>query len=249
MGAATVRVYGPLNDFLPEHQRHVEVPVEFYGTPAVKDVIEALGIPHVEVAQVRIGGQEVPLETRLTVGARVAVYPAFSLPELGGLGPLEPPRPIRFVLDVHLGALARNLRLLGIDADVPENTADAILAEISAREDRVLLTRDVALLKRGRVRFGYCPRSADPETQLIEVAHRYALVDVAAPFTRCLRCNGELLVATEDVTGEVPPRVAREQQVFQRCARCGQLYWAGSHHRVLSERVRTWMEALRRPGS
>src|SRR5438128_2477471 len=51
----------------------------------------------------------------------------------------------RFVLDVHLGTLARRLRLLGIDtAYANDRDDDALIAQAGA-EGRVLLTQDRGL--------------------------------------------------------------------------------------------------------
>jgi hypothetical protein len=49
----------------------------------------------------------------------------------------------RFLLDVHLGALCRRLRLLGLDVAYHRDDVgdDALIAE-AARAGRVLLTRD-----------------------------------------------------------------------------------------------------------
>src|SRR5919202_6492437 len=91
-----------------------------------------------------------------------------------------------------LGRLAGYLRMLGLDTLYERDAADDALAELSAREGRVLLTRDRGLLKRSLVVHGYYPRSDDPERQLAEVVARFDLGRAAAPFTRCMQCNGEL---------------------------------------------------------
>ncbi|NIR36370.1 MAG: hypothetical protein GWN07_10360, partial [Actinobacteria bacterium] len=64
----------------------------------------------------------------------------------------------RFVADVHLGALARHLRLLGFDTWWRADADDALLATRSAADERVLLSRDRQLLMRRVVAHGYCPR-------------------------------------------------------------------------------------------
>ncbi len=42
---AHIRFYAELNDFLPDERRQVTFPYRFRGRPAVKDAIEALGVP------------------------------------------------------------------------------------------------------------------------------------------------------------------------------------------------------------
>ena len=46
---ATFRFYEELNDFLPKSKRKTNFTVNFKGNPAVKDVIESVGVPHTEV--------------------------------------------------------------------------------------------------------------------------------------------------------------------------------------------------------
>ena len=112
------------------------------------------------------------------------------------------------------------------------------MAKISAQQSRILLSRDRGLLKRRRVTHGYCPRSDQPRRQLAEVLARFDLYRAAAPFTRCMRCNGELRpVEREAVAAELPPRVRRRQQRFLRCTDCGQLYWPGTHYQRLRRLV------------
>ena len=71
----------------------------------------------------------------------------------------KPLRDPRFVLDVHLGRLAAYLRMLGFDTLYQNRCADDCLAEVARNERRILLTRDVGLLKRGSVTHGYYLRA------------------------------------------------------------------------------------------
>lgn len=48
--------------------------------------------------------------------------------------------PPRLLLDVHLGALARRLRLLGVDTAYGNGADDDALVEQAGRQDRLLLT-------------------------------------------------------------------------------------------------------------
>ncbi len=56
---AQFRFYEELNDFLPRHQRKRDIPYIFTAHPAVKDSIEALGVPHTEVDLIIINGRSV----------------------------------------------------------------------------------------------------------------------------------------------------------------------------------------------
>lgn len=232
MNCGIFRFYAELNDFLPASRRQRAFEHSFNGAPAVKDTIEALGVPHTEVDLILVDGAPVGFDHLLQDGDRVSVYPPFVTLDLGDIQRLQPEnlRSARFVLDIHLGKLAGYLRMLGVDALYRNDYADETLAEISMRETRVLLTRDRGLLKRSAVTYGYCVRSTRPREQLVEVVRRYDLQREAQPFSRCIRCNGLLLsVAKEAIVDDLPPTARRVYHVFRRCRDCGQIYWRGSH--------------------
>ncbi len=222
-----VRLYADLADLAGQVERTVPV-----GAPrSVKDVIESCGVPHTELGLVLVDEHPVDLTYRVTGGERIAAYPPFRTLELGGTTTVVPPEIApRFVLDVHLGTLARRLRLLGFDVWYRTDAADRELADVAVEQQRILLTRDRGLLMRRVITHGYCPRSGDPEEQVLEVIDRFGLHDALAPFTRCVRCNGPLRpVDPEDVVDRIPARSRAAFDTFARCADCGQVYWPGSH--------------------
>jgi uncharacterized protein with PIN domain len=236
MGMAKVahfRFYAELNDFLPPVRRGVEFAHAFGGDPSVKDVIESLGVPHVEVDLVLADGESVDFSWRVRDGARVSVYPVFESIDIGSLvrSRAAPLREVRFVLDGHLKRLARYLRMLGFDARWRADAGDEELARTAAQEHRILLTRDIGLLERRAVSHGRWIRETDPRRQLLEVVRRFDLAGTIAPFRRCLCCN-DLLEHVEKaaVAERLPPHVALRQEEFRRCPSCGRVYWKGSHH-------------------
>jgi uncharacterized protein len=235
---ASLRVYGELNDFIRAADRHQTVVYAFERGQSVKDFIESRGIPHTEIDLILVNGQSVDFGWTLGAGDRVAAYPvfeAFDIVSLTRVRP-EPLRVIRFVLDVHLGRLARYLRLAGFDARYDRTSADADLAEVSRAERRVLLTRDHGLLKRRAVTHGYFVRSTVPARQLAEVVARFDLRRLVRPFSRCMLCNGALVAADPaDVEGEVPEGSRRHFTEFLRCGSCRHVYWQGSHLRRLNQ--------------
>ncbi len=210
------------------------------GTPSVKDAIEALGVPHTEIDLILVDGRSVRFDRLLQGGERVAVYPEFERFDITPLHRLRP-RPLRtprFVADVHLGTLARFLRLLGFDTRYGNGLDDAALAEITSREKRVLLTRDVGLLKRKAVVRGQWLRSREPEQQLAELVEALQLRRAFRPFTRCMTCNGALaVIARGKVVELVPPRVYRRFRAFKRCRDCARVYWRGTHYLRLQRLV------------
>jgi uncharacterized protein with PIN domain len=240
MSRATIRFYAELNDLVVPERRFRDSEVDFAGSPAVKDVIESLGVPHGEIDLLLLNGRPVGLGERLRDGDRVAVYPVFEAFDVGALPTVRaaPLREPRFVLDGHLGRLAAYLRMLGFDVLWDQQPSDVDLARISADERRILLTRDRGLLKRSQVTHGFFVRATHPEEQLREVVERLQLQRLARPFTRCLRCNGALeSVELAAVEGELPPRVRARVEEVRRCAGCRKLYWAGTHHDRMSALV------------
>jgi uncharacterized protein len=222
-----VRFYAELADLAGD----AEVAAPFGEPRSVKDLIEALGVPHPEVALVVVDDEPVGFDHLLTGGEHVAVFPSFHGIDLDGVTTVAPP-PIepRFVLDVHLGTLTRRLRLLGFDCWYRTDADDDELAAVAVEDDRILLTRDRGLLMRRVITHGYCPRSDDPELQALEVIRRFDLVPSMAPLTRCVNCNGGLTpVDKAEVFDRLPPRTRAAFDDFARCDACGQVYWPGSH--------------------
>ena len=143
-----------------------------------------------------------------------------------------------FVVDGHLGKLARDLRLLGFDVAYDPRAEDRQLLEIMERENRGLLTCDRRLLMHAIVKTGYCPRSQNADEQTIEVVRRFDLLDSIAPFTRCLRCNAPLRkVSKSGIIERLEPLTKIYYEQFRRCTGCGQIYWAGSHFSKLQKRL------------
>lgn len=228
-----VRAYAELNDFLEAGARGVAVRRPFRSHHTVKDVLEAMGIPHTEVDLILVNGDPVGFDHRPASGDRITAYPMFEALDIGSTARLRP-RPLRdprFVADVNLGRLARLLRVLGFDVWWSGAADDPMLADLSRGQRRILLTRDRALLKRGCITHGLYVHSRHAEEQTLEVIRRLDLRHRLAPFTRCLRCNGTLVaVAKAEVSDRLQPLTRRYYQQFSRCDGCGQIYWPGSHY-------------------
>ena len=237
--AVSIRVYGPLNDFLPPHLRHATWRHVVKGRPTVKDLIEGVGVPHPEIDLILVNGTSVSFDDVVESGDRIAVFPRFTGIDIDKTTRVRAPAPdvIRFVADVHLGKLARRLRLIGLDTVYTTDARDEELAGLAGREGRILLTRDQGLLKRRVVTYGYFIRETDPHRQLVEVLRRFGPLNLH-PFTRCLRCNGELRdVDKSAVDSALPPRTRLHYDAFQECGDCGRIYWKGSHWKRLTHAV------------
>ncbi len=232
---ALFRFFGRLKDFLKKN--HGLVVHTFCGFQTVKDRIEAIGVPHVEVSLITLRGEPVGFDYLVKDGDHFFVYPEFEnveVPEEWLVTPRYRGEP-RFVLDVHLGKLAKLLRILGFDAFFGEEDDEKLCAH-AVRRNAILLSRDTGLLKRKELVFGYYVRSTDPREQLLEVVNRYDLKKWMKPFTRCVECNVEFVdVEKEKVKDRVPPRVFSLFDEYVECPSCGRVYWKGTHYEHMLE--------------
>ncbi len=243
---AQCRFYGPLNDFLAPELRGVSFEHRFEIAGSVKDMIEALGVPHTEVELILVNGVSVDFTCRVRDGDRVSVYPAFGAIDITPISKITAPAAAepKFVADTHLGRLAASLRMLGFDTLYRNDYRDDELVEASNAEERTLLTRDLGILKRSAVKRGYFVRSTRPRQQLIEVTGRFHLAEAATPFQRCIRCNARLRpTAKEMVAEQLPPKVRDSYAEFRVCPNCGRVYWKGTHYSRMRQRVEQLMAA------
>jgi uncharacterized protein with PIN domain len=207
---------------------------------SVKDVIEALGVPHTEVGDIECDGRAVgfghPLEPGRLFDVRPVAVP-FDVLRPSPLRPEPLPR-VAFLVDANVGRLAGLLRALGLDAAHDPSLDDASLAELAAKDRRILLSRDRLLLKRAIVAYGRLVRSQEPQAQLLEVLRFFGLGPPFAAFTRCLRCNDHLeAVPKAEILDRLLPLTKQYYADFRRCPCCERVYWAGSHHERMRERV------------
>ena len=244
MNKATFRFYEELNDFLPVDQRKQDIAYPFTGNPAIKDPIEAIGIPHTEVELIIVNGDSVGFGYRLQDGDRVAVYPMFESMDVSPIIRLrdKPLRNLTFICDVHLGKLARLMRILGLDTLYRTDYTDAEIVGIAVQENRIILTRDRRLLHHRVIQHGYWIRSQDTDEQMHEVLKRFDLKADIAGLTRCPACNGKLeRVAKDSILEQLEPLTIRYYNEFFRCVACGQIYWKGSHFDGLKQRSLKWI--------
>lgn len=240
---SSIRFYAELNDHLAPGERYGTLEKTLYVPCSVKDLIESFGVPHAEVDLITANGESVDFSYLVRDGDRISVYPMFEsldiTPELR-VRP-HPLREPRFVLDVHLGKLAAYLRMLGFDTAYRNCFSDEELVKVSARERRILLTRDRGVLKHSAVTHGYWLRETDSRRQAAEIVRRFDLRRAIQPFTRCMACNGILdPVAKDQVIDLLPPRTAELYDEFRQCPQCRRVYWKGSHH----ARMQRWIAGL-----
>ncbi|MBO0695622.1 MAG: hypothetical protein J2P56_05915 [Verrucomicrobia bacterium] len=236
----TVRLnlQGDLDFFLRPLTRGQTIERSLSEKTSVKDVIESCGVPHPEVDLILVDGQPVDFQYGIASTADIQLYPVRTPFTLFDEKRLQVAHYTRFVVDGHLGTLARDLRLLGFDVAYDPQAEDHKLLDIMESENRALLTRDRRLLMHAVVKTGYCPRSQNPDEQTVEVIRRFDLLGAIAPFTRCIRCNAPLLkVSKAEIFERLEPLTKIYYEQFQRCTGCGQVYWAGSHFSKLQKRL------------
>lgn len=248
MVTATFRFYEELNDFLAPDRRKRQFDCVCARAATTKHMIEALGVPHTEVELILVNGESVGFDRLLRDGDRIAVYPKCETLDITPLLRVRayPLRVTRFVADTHLGGLARLLRMAGFDTLYDNAFRDDEIAAISASEERIVLTRDRALLMRREITHGCYVHAIKAAQQIREVFERIDLASSARPFTLCVHCNAPLRVSDKElVQHEVPSRVYDAYASFNTCDACGRVYWEGTHW----ERMRTLLEGIlpRRP--
>lgn len=231
---AEFRFYEELNDFLPAKQHKTSFRFAFYGTPSVKDVIQAIGVPHTAIDLVLVNGRSVDFSHRLSGGERVTVYPVFERLDISPVIRLRPDplRKTRFILDAHLGKLARYLRMLGFDTAYNREWKNAMLIDLALLEKRIILTRNAEVLKQNRVTHGYWLRHHEPLQQLRELLLALNLFAQVNAFTRCMDCNGLIDRADKAlIRDQVDPDIFQRFKEFRQCRDCGKVFWHGSHHK------------------
>jgi uncharacterized protein with PIN domain len=228
----TVRVPPELAFLLPARNRAAgQRLLRFDPDATVGHLVQAAGVPLTEVGAVQLNGNLIGLHDRSRPGSVLDVRPIARPQRVPSGG---------FLLDVGLGALARRLRLLGLDAAWRNDADDPSLVTQAAAEDRVLLTQDRGLLMRRALPHGALVRGSGTAEQLADVLDRF--VTAPAPLTRCTACNGGLApVPKAEVAHLLEPGTRRTVEEFSRCTRCGRVYWRGAH----AARIDAMLERVR----
>ncbi|HVT78942.1 MAG TPA: Mut7-C RNAse domain-containing protein, partial [Acidimicrobiales bacterium] len=176
MAVVTLQIAEPLRPLLYPKRRRTPLELPLDGVSTLGHLLGSVGLPLTEVGQLTADGAVVDPSWLPRPGAVVEVAAR-----------RRPQAAAAFVLDVHLGTLARRMRLLGIDTAWRNNASDDELIAQAEAEQRTLLTRDRGLLLRRAARAGAYVRGNRPDEQLTDVLDRFA--PTLSPWTRCLACN------------------------------------------------------------
>jgi uncharacterized protein with PIN domain len=143
----------------------------------------------------------------------------------------------KFIADVHLGKLARWLRLLGFDTAYKNDYTNEQLIQISKEEERVLLSRNTSLSANKQIEC-FVIAGENPSGQLISVVEYFDLKDKFRLFSRCLVCNGILEpVSKESILNSLQKNTAPYFNEFWQCKRCKRIYWKGSHYERMLKKI------------
>ena len=152
---------------------------------------------------------------------------------------------MRFLADPPLVKLAKWLRILGYDAFYFRQTDPEILMGKARCEERIVLTRGIYLGERlaSALLLHLFIQSDHLMEQLRQMDEARPLLASARLFTRCLTCNEELQQVPREVAeGRVPEFVYLTLEPFVECPFCHKVYWPGTHHCRMEERIRAWLE-------
>ena len=216
-----LRIDRALRLFVAPRGRQNPVPVAYDGVSSLGHVVQSAGVPLTEVGSLTIQDRAVDPSHRPAPNDVVHVAPPRRPHWLEGAP--------RFVLDVHLGSLARRLRILGVDTAYSIAASDDALVGIALTQHRVLLTKDRGLLRRrlmtGRAAY---VRGELADEQLADVLDRFA--PPLAPYTRCVACNGDVRPVTKgEVVHRLQAGTVRFYDEFASCDTCARVYWRGAH--------------------
>ncbi|MBW2176962.1 MAG: Mut7-C ubiquitin/RNAse domain-containing protein [Deltaproteobacteria bacterium] len=213
----TFRFYEELNDFLPVHRKKVDFDVKFEGKRSINDIIESLGAPHTEIDLILVNGKSVDFHFPL--------------------------RRTKFITDVHLGKIAKYMRVLGFDVYYNSLLSIREIIEISKKENRIILTTSRKLLKFKDVSHGIFIRPAATTKQIKRIIDYLDIKEIIEPFTRCLWCNTLLnIVLKEDILEKIPPKTREFCNEYVQCQSCDKIYWKGSHYIHMEKVIRTMLD-------
>lgn len=143
----------------------------------------------------------------------------------------------KFIADVHLGKLAKLLRLLGFDVAYRNKYTNSEILQIAREQNRVVLSRNVSFEKQTNIQC-LVVTSEDAFLQLKQVVNQFPLKEQFHPFTRCIVCN-EMLepVKKENILPSLEKNTAQYFNEFWQCNHCKRIYWKGSHYESMLKTI------------
>ncbi|MFN8671837.1 MAG: Mut7-C RNAse domain-containing protein [Candidatus Sericytochromatia bacterium] len=232
MNNAKFLFYGELNFFLPYNKKGQVIDISFKESPSVKDAIESLGIPHTEIGLIKLNDISIGFNYKLNDKDSFHIYPVNYSQEAKDNNLLRPKiKEYKFMVDANIGKMSKYLRMMGFDTYYDLSIDDKEIVEIAEEQERIILTRDIGMLKRKIATHGYFIKSTDINEQVLEVIQRFELKDKINEFSICLECNTKVIrVNKEKVKDNVPERIFFDYEDFYECVKCKKFFWKGSHY-------------------
>lgn len=239
-----VRCYAELNDQLPPQRQFHDFPLVLHSPATIESLLTSLALPLENIDLILLNGTAVSPDTPLTDKDRVSLFPPFESFDISALQQIRnaPLRKPSFILDVHLGKLARFLRLLGFDTKYERSGSINSIILQANNEHRTILSMSHAYYQHPQVLRFYRIESNVPRTQLLSVLRRFDLRNLIRPFTRCIECNTLLCSYTrENIPADrIPQKVFAVYQNYEYCPHCDRYYWKGSHY----ERMKVFVDEI-----
>lgn len=236
-----IKFHGRLSKFLPSKSRKF-ILHQFIDQTSVKDLIESFNIPHTEVDVILVNKKSVTFDYLIQNGDRIEVFPdktKILKKRIKSLKPKIKGEP-KFIADVHLGGLVKLMRMLGLDVLYNNNYTDEEIIEVSEKENRIILTRDVGILKRKSVNLGHYVFETVPEKQLKELLKCFNLKRFIKPFSRCLNCGTILKrISRKKVFERLKDFKFEKGMLFYYCIHCDKIYWEGSHYDKMKKKIKS----------
>jgi uncharacterized protein len=144
---------------------------------------------------------------------------------------------MKFIADVMLGRLARQLRLLGFDVAYDHRFSNHEIIRIALEQKRIILTRDTVLINRPLAVTHFFVRSDHIQDQIVQFLAEFGLVVRGSPLSRCSLCNETLVpILKQNVQDRVPQYVYVNHDEYLQCSCCERVYWEGTHTRNMTNR-------------
>jgi uncharacterized protein with PIN domain len=138
---------------------------------------------------------------------------------------------VRFIADSMLGRLAKWMRAIGCDVTYYPRIEDGELVDRASREGRIILTKDILLVKRRKAKGNSLLVVGNSyRDQLRQVVEHFSIDPYQGFLTRCIECNIPLAdIEKEMVKEKVPEYVYQTQDSFSLCPACQRIYWGATH--------------------
>jgi hypothetical protein len=128
--------------------------------------------------------------------------------------------------------------MMGHDAIYSTALGDSELLDIAKKENRVLLTKDLALFQHAIAKSAeaYYVEGITESDRLAGLSARYGIpLSIDMTQSRCPKCNTQLTsVPKEEIAEKVEKNTLLYYNEFWNCTNCGAVYWQGAHWTKIS---------------